>query len=461
MGRFTWRSRLPVPADALFAWHARPGAFERLAPPWVRMEVARRTGGIQDGGELVMRIHGGPFGVTWRALHRDYVEGRQFVDEQVAGPFRRWVHTHRCIPDGPDASFLEDEIDWALPGGSVPEWLGASVARASFERMFAFRHRRTAVDLARQQAHRDGPPLRIAVSGASGLVGAQLVAFLGTAGHDVRRLVRRAPRAADEIAWDPARGTVDAAALEGSDAIVHLAGANVADGRWTDARKRAIRESRTVGTRLLAEALAGLARPPRVLLSASAIGVYGDRGDAPCAEGEPIGDGFLADVCREWEAATAPAEARGIRVVHARIGIVLAAQGGALARMLPVFRLGLGGVVGQGTQWMSWIALDDVVGALHHLLHAHDARGPVNLVAPAAATNRDFTAVLGRVLGRPTVLPVPAAMVRLAFGEMGEALLLGSTRVVPARLGELGFGFQTPALDEALRAELGLGGAKA
>lgn len=447
---------MPVPAETLFAWHARPGAFERLAPPWVRMEVVRREGTIADGAVLEMRIHVGPVAVGWRALHRDHVPGRQFVDEQVTGPFRRWVHTHRCIPDGPDASILEDDVEWALPGGGILERLGAGIARASFERMFAFRHRRTATDLRRQAAWAGAPRQRIVVSGASGLVGAQLVPFLGTAGHDVRRLVRRPPRGADEIGWDPARGTIDPAPLEGADAVIHLAGANVAEGRWTGARRRAIRESRVAGTRLLAAALARLARPPRTLLSASAIGFYGDRGDVRCGEHAAPGSGFLADVCREWEAAAAPAEDAGIRVVYARIGIVLGAQGGALARMLPVFRLGAGGVVGAGTQWMSWIALDDVVGALHALLHHEEVAGPVNLVAPEAATNRDFTAALGRALRRPTVLPVPAAAIRLAFGEMGEALLLGSTRVVPDRLIGMGFGFETPNLDDALRSELGL-----
>lgn len=456
MGRFSRRTAMPVSADELFAWHERPGAFERLTPPWVRMEVVERRGGIRDGGELVMRLWAGPVPITWRALHRDYVAGRQFVDEQVAGPFRRWVHTHRCIPDGPSASVLEDTVDWALPGGALPERLGASVAEAALDRMFGFRHRRTATDLRRQAAHRAAPRLRVVVSGASGLVGSALVPFLTTAGHDVRRLVRRPARAADEIGWDPARGAIDVAALDGTDAVVHLAGANVAAGRWSPTVKQAILDSRVRGTRVLADALATCARPPRVLLAASAIGVYGDRGDAACDEHDAGGSGFLADVCRDWEAATASAAAAGVRVVHARIGIVLAAQGGALARLLPVFRAGVGGVVGAGSQWMSWIALDDVVGALHALLHHPDASGPVNLVAPEPVTNRDFTATLGRVLRRPTVLPVPEAMVRLAFGEMGEALLLGSTRVVPERLGALGFRFETPSLAAALRSELGV-----
>jgi uncharacterized protein (TIGR01777 family) len=297
---------------------------------------------------------------------------------------------------------------------------------------------------------------RIVISGASGLIGAALATRLAAAGHPVGRMVRgRAGVRPGDVAWDPAAGRIDAAALEGAEAVVHLAGESIAFGRWTAAKKRAIRDSRVAGTRLLAEALAGLARPPRVLVSASAVGYYGDRGAEPLTEASPRGQGFLAEVAEAWEAAAEPARRAGLRVVHPRIGMVLAATGGALPRMLTPFRLGLGGVIGDGRQQVSWIALDDLVGALRHLLVTESLTGPVNAVAPGPVDNRELTRTLARVLGRPALLPLPAALVRLAFGEMGPALLLASARVLPVRLEATGFRFRYPALEAALRGVLG------
>jgi uncharacterized protein (TIGR01777 family) len=299
-----------------------------------------------------------------------------------------------------------------------------------------------------------GAPGRVVVSGATGLVGSALVAALERSGASVFRLVRRRPVSEAEVSWNPAQGTLDPRSLSGADAVVHLAGENVAGGRWTPARKDAIRRSRVDGTRLLAEALAGLDRKPRVLVSASAIGIYGSRADEPLTETSAPGTGFLADVCREWEAATTPAREAGVRVVTPRLGLVLARQGGALPKMLTPFRLGLGGVVGGGHQWVSWIGLADLVAVLTHLLTRNDIAGPVNAVAPAPVTNGELTKTLGRVLRRPTLCPLPAFAVRLLFGEMGEAALLGSARVLPARLQASGFRFATPELDGALRAAL-------
>ena len=295
----------------------------------------------------------------------------------------------------------------------------------------------------------------VAVTGASGLVGSALRRALAAQGHDVLPLVRGAPPAPGErvVRWDPAAGTLAAADLEGVDAVVHLAGERIA-GRWTAAKKARIRDSRVRSTALLAGTLARLARPPRVLVSASAVGWYGDRGDEILTEGSPPGTGFLAEVCREWEAATGPAALVGIRVAHLRIGMVLSRRGGGLAALLPAFRLGLGGAVGRGVQWMSWIALDDLVGALVHALGADTLAGPVNAVAPHPVTNREFTRTLGRVLRRPAFLPFPALAARLLLGEMANALLLASVRALPLRLTASGYAFEHPQLDGALRAEL-------
>ncbi|MBI4323331.1 MAG: TIGR01777 family protein [Candidatus Omnitrophica bacterium] len=276
--------------------------------------------------------------------------------------------------------------------------------------------------------------MKILVSGSHGFLGSALVPFLIPRGHQVTRLVRP---------YDPA-------ALDGVEAVVHLAGENII-GRWTPEKKTRIRDSRVNGTRVLAESLARLAPPPQVLVCASAVGYYGDRGEERLQEDSPAGSGFLAEVCREWEAATLPAVQQGIRVVNLRIGMVLSPQGGALAKMFPAFRLGLGGCLGSGRQYLSWIALDDLLEAITFALAAPNLRGPVNAVAPTPVTNRAFTKTLGRLLGRPTLCPVPAFAARLVFGEMAQELLLASARVMPAALLASGFAFRYPDLDGALR----------
>ncbi|MDE0027944.1 MAG: TIGR01777 family oxidoreductase [Deltaproteobacteria bacterium] len=296
--------------------------------------------------------------------------------------------------------------------------------------------------------------MKILVTGATGLVGGALVPLLAGGGHEVVRLGRSAPEAGD-VRWDPEGGLLDAGALEGVDGVVHLAGENIATGRWTAEKKRRIRESRVRGTRLLAETLAGLERRPRVLVSASAIGFYGDRGDEELTEASPVGAGFLPDVCREWESATEAAQGKGIRVVHARLGVVLSTGGGALAKMLTPFKLGAGGIIGNGRQYMSWITLDDTVAALAHLLATDSVDGPVNMVAPGTVTNHEFTKTLGRVLRRPTLFPMPGFAARLAFGEMADVLLLASTRVKPAGLTAAGYAYRHGSLEEGLRHVLG------
>jgi uncharacterized protein (TIGR01777 family) len=296
--------------------------------------------------------------------------------------------------------------------------------------------------------------MQIAVSGASGLVGGCLVNELRSAGHRVVTLVRRASSGAGEIHWDPARSELDPAAVEGIDAVVHLAGENIAGGRWSHDRKQAILESRVQGTSLLGRTLASLQRKPRVLVSASATGFYGNRGDEEVDENSPGGKGFLADVCREWEAATDTARDAGIRVVNLRIGMVLSAAGGALPRMLGPFKAGLGGVAGDGRQYISWIALEDLIGVI--LLAISDDRiaGPVNAVSPQPVTNREFVTTLARLIHRPSAVTLPAMAVKLMFGEMGQALLLEGHRVRPATLITRGFAFRFPDIESALANEL-------
>jgi uncharacterized protein len=308
--------------------------------------------------------------------------------------------------------------------------------------------------LERGSAFAGEPQLRVAISGSSGTIGSALAHHLASRGHLVLRVVRRVPRQDDEVAWQPAEGRIDASALEELDAVVHLAGSSIAAGRWTAPRRRAIEASRVGPTALLAGALASLAAPPQTLIAASAVHYYGDRGELELDERSGAGSGFLASVATAWEAACEPARAAGMRVVNARFGIVLARRGGALRRLLPFFRLGLGGRLGSGRQWMSWIGLDDAVRAIHHALMADRLDGPLNVVSPTPVRNARFVRTLGHILRRPTVAALPAFALRLALGRLADEALLASTRVVPRALLETGFAFAEADLEAALRFEL-------
>lgn len=454
--RFELTSELPVPPGEAWAWHARTGAFERLTPPWETARVLERSGSLGDG-RVVLQVSTGPVTHRWVARHRDAIPERQFVDEQVEGPFARWVHTHLFEPAEGGHTRYTDRIEYQLPGGAAGAFAGAGLVRKRLQRTFRYRHATVAADLL---LHRRlaAAPMTVAITGATGLLGGVLSAVLTTGGHSVRRVTRR-PTRPDDIRWDPARGQLDAAMLAGVDAVVHLAGETIAGGRWTAEKRRRILESRTQGTTLLAETLARLPVRPKVLVAASAVGIYGHRGEEVLTEESGLRTGpeasFVEQVGHAWEACVEPAERAGIRTVRARIGIVETPAGGALAKMLPPFLAGAGGVLGPGTQWTSWIGIDDVVGALCHALVAPSVRGPLNLTAPAPVTNAEFTRVLARVLGRPAVVPVPAAALRLLLGDLADELLLASTRVVPLRLKETGYEFRHPELEGALRHVLG------
>ncbi len=453
---FVRRSRIAATADEVFAWHARPGALQRLNPPWQPFLPVTPPAPLEEGLRVEFDVPLGPFRRRWVAQHEITQPGRQFRDIQQRGLFAQWEHTHTITPEGDDACILEDRIEYVLPLGVVGKLFASREIRRRLERTFAFRHRRTAADLGIHTANRSLPTMNILVSGSSGLVGSSLVPLLTTGGHTVTRLVRSSKAEANHtVAWDPNTGEIEQKQLEGYDAVVHLAGENIASGRWNAERKARIRDSRVVGTRHLCEALARCESPPRTLVCASAIGMYGNRGSEELDEHAEIGSGFLADVCRDWEAATEPARKAGIRVVSLRIGVVLSPEGGALKEMLTPFRLGGGGTFGNGKQYWSWIALDDVVGIILHALTHDELDGPVNCVSPNSATNREFTKTLGHVLRRPTILPLPAFAARLALGEMADELMLASTRVVPNRLQETDYQFQYPELEDAFRHLLG------
>lgn len=453
---FRHRSILPVSASEAFAWHERPGALERLMPPWEHARVVERTGGIDARGRVTLELHVGPAPVRWVAQHTDYQPGVLFRDEQVEGPFASWVHTHRFHPRPDGTCELEDEVAYELPLGPLGTIAGGAMVPGMLDRMFRFRHARTRLDLERHRTYAFTRALKIAVTGASGLLGQQLTAFLTTGGHEVVPLVRRAVAPGERaIPWDPAKGELNPADLEGFDAVVHLAGENIAGGRWTPERKARILGSRVEGTRLLAETLAGMDAPPRVLVSASGISVYGDRGDERLTEDSALGSGFLADVVRAWEAACEPARQAGLRVVNLRIAPVITPAGGPLAKLLLPYQLGLGGPVGPGRQYFPWIELDDLLAAMLHAIATETLQGPVNTCAPHPVPNAELAHTLGHVLHRPSFLPLPSLAVLALFGEMGKEALLEGQRALPAKLEASGFTFAHPTLEAALDYQLG------
>ena len=443
-----YSSVVDAPRAEVFAWHTRPGAFNRLSPPWQPIRVITEAASLRDGrAKLAL-----PGGLRWVAAHQadSYDPPRRFVDtigsDGLASlPARiavRWRHTHEFEDVGANRTRVTDRVATPVPG-------------AALRPMFAYRHRQLADDLAahRLAAENGLAPATIAVTGSSGLVGSALTAFLRTGGHRVIELVRRTAQSALENAdarrWSP--DDPDPELLAGVDAVIHLAGASIA-GRFTEGHRHAVRDSRIGPTRRLAEVLARATSRPAVLISASAIGYYGyDRGDETLTEESDRGDGFLADVVAQWEEATDPAEQAGVRVVRVRTGIVQSPRGGTLRLMRPLFSAGLGGRLGDGRQWLSWIGIDDLVDVYHRALWDTALSGPVNAVAPQPVRNTEYTHTLAHILHRPAVLPVPSLGPRLLLGEQGaRELACASQRVIPHRLSQAGHRFRQPDLDQAL-----------
>jgi len=465
--RLSFKTQLTVSPKAIWSWHAAPGAFERLCPYWESVVVRKRIASphslsdIAEGATVELDLYPlAPLSfpkLEWTIRHHGYIEGSKFEDQQLKGPFSYWNHQHIIHSDGT----LEDTIDYELPFSPLSDILAKTFTEAKLRRLFKYRHRVTASDLQTQSNYK-GKPMKILITGATGLVGKQLSAYLSTAGHSVYKLVRQKNLSASEIYWNPDTSEIDTAALEAAqiDAVIHLAGENIAAKRWTTKQKSLIAASRVNGTRLLATTLANLKTKPKTLVSASAIGFYGDRADELLSENSTAGGGnaackFLAETCAAWEAATKAASDAGIRVVHARFGVILDPRGGALSKLLLPFQIGAGGIIGNGRQYMSWIAIDDVLGALYHCAITESLSGAVNIVAPNAVTNLEFTRVLGRVLHRPTIAPLPAFAARIILGEMADGLLLSSAHVSPNALSSSGYKFQYSELEPALRHLLG------
>ncbi|MFD1813641.1 TIGR01777 family oxidoreductase [Rhodococcus gannanensis] len=450
-----YSSTVPASIREVFDWHASPGALQRLLPPWQPVGVVAESHSLADGHAVVSL----PGGVRWVAAHdpAGYDPPRRFVDRiDRVGPV--WPRVGVSLPWRHEHTFTEVAADAgdAAEFTRITDRVETPAPAALLRQMFRYRHRQCADDLAahREARERGARPSTVAVTGASGLVGTALAAYLTTGGHRVVRLVRRSPRTADERQWNPEDPAADL--LVEVDAVVHLAGASIA-GRFTDGHRAAIRDSRIEPTRRLAAVAANTRGGPRVFVSASAIGIYGyDRGDEPLAETADRGDGFLADVVAEWEDATAPAADAGLRVVRVRTGIVQTPRGGTLRLMRPLFGAGLGGRLGSGTQWLSWIDVDDLIDVYGRALTDPALSGAVNAVAPTPVQASEYARTLAFVLRRPALLPVPDLGPRLLLGEQGaRELATASQRVTPTALVDAGHRFRRASLEESLRHQLG------
>lgn len=451
--RFSWSSVIPHPKDEIFAWHTRSGAFVRLNDPWRPVEVTRASNSISQGAEVSISLPVfGPVKIPWHLQHTRYIHGEEFVDEQTSGPFTSWKHTHRFIAQDDSSTTMLDEIEYSLPFGCG---LAKPLLERELRRLFSFRHALLESDLDLHARWSDKPRKTIVMAGASGFVGRALEAFLTTAGHTVRRLVRRAPQAPSEYMWDPERGILDPHVFSGADVLISLSGENIAAGRWTAKQKERIARSRVETTKLLAKVVSALPKPLEVAVFASGAGFYGNTGEHEADESSPRGAGFLADLSEVWEDSAKPIELSGCRLVTMRLGMVLNATGGALQKMLLPFLCGVGGPLGNGKQWMSWIAMQDLLGIVEHAIYSNNVSGPVNVVSPSPSRNREFAKALGRVLKRPVIISTPATALKAIFGEMAQELLLNSLRVVPAALIASGYRFVFDDLERALSFECG------
>ena len=460
MYNYKHETEVEADIDSTFAWFEHEGSFRRLMPPWEVAEEIRADDSLDVGSQRVFRFPMGPLNMTWVAEHTAYNPPSFFSDKMVKGPFWSWSHDHH-LSESEGVTKVVDDVAYQVPfgplGNLVDRILGGMLVRGRISRMFTARELRLKRDLKRHSDFSGKKRKRILVAGSSGMIGTQLVAFLDTGGHEVWRMVRReVSEGKNEVFWDPSSGELDVGILEGFDAIIHLGGEGIGDKRWSKKRKLLIKDSRVNSTRILCDAICSMKNKPECFILASAIGWYGDRGEEELSEDSSIGEGFLPEVCQEWEAAASKVEDSGVRTVFLRSGIVLAATGGALGKMLLPFKFGAGGPMGGGRQWMSWVSLDDEIYAIHHLLMYGASKGAYNITAPQPVRQKSFAKTLGKVLRRPAFAPLPGFAVKILFGEMGEKLTLDSQRVIPSRLEEEGYEFLHNDLESALRDSLGM-----
>lgn len=450
--------------ETTFAWFEHEGSFRRLMPPWEVAQEVRADDSLDVGSQRVFKFPapGAPFiNLKWVAEHTGYDKPNYFADTMIKGPFWKWDHDHYFKEEN-GVTTVVDDVTYSVPFGPlgmlVDKVLGGSLVKGRISSMFRAREFRLKRDLDNHAKFQNISRKKILIAGSSGLIGTQLVAFLDTGDHEVWRLVRReSDPNKNEITWNPSKGEINAKELEGFDIVIHLGGVGIGDKRWSKKRKAAIKDSRIKSTELLSKTLASLEDKPDLFMLGSAIGYYGNRGDEELDESSSCGEEgyFLSDVCSQWEGSADPAKEVGIRTVHLRTGIVISAVGGALGKMLLPAKMGGGGPIGSGKQWMSWISMDDQIYSMYHLMMSEGTSGEYNLTAPNPVRQKQFAKTLGKVLRRPAFAPLPAFMMKIMFGEMGVRLTLDSLKVLPKNLQESGYEFIHENLEDALADSLG------
>lgn len=453
MPRFV--SYLKFAPKSVCGWHLRFGAAARLTPPWKKAHTLREEGKLNEDRKRFIKCSVMGLEFNWVDRFTDYAPDSTFTTELVKGPLPRCRHIRTFDPEE-RGTIMSDELHYRPPGGVLGQTLLAGYIGWQLRQLFRFRHRRAMYDLTQIDPYKNKGSLKVAISGASGDIGQNLAAFLNAGGHEVWRLVRRKPYPnTREIFWNPDTQEIDSRKLSDMDAVIHLAGLNIGEEGWSSARKSLLLNNRQAGAALISDTLARLKKGPETLIVASAIGYYGHQPGKILTEDSATGHGFAPLLCQTIEEATASAHKAGIRVVQARFGVVLSYRGHFLRQLLPGFQWGMGAALGDGYQYLSWVAQDDVLYALHHILHTRSLKGPVNITAPLPVTNRDFSDSLARVLGRPRFLRLPRGLVRFLFGQMGDELLLADACVLPDKLRDSGFIHSFPTLDLALRWTLG------
>jgi uncharacterized protein (TIGR01777 family) len=452
MAVFRKRKAFDCTKEQLFDWHERDGAVNRLTPPWEKAEIIEKQGGITDGSRMKMRVKTGPISQEWIAVHKDYKRPETFTDVMEKGPFKTWQHKHSFFDQG-DGSAIEDDITYSLPLSPISEIVAGRWVEQKLEKMFAYRYRITETDMQFMNKYKYTKKLIIAVTGANGLIGSNLIPFLTTQGHEIRKIARVSGATDKKYYHNTSTGEIKG--FEGADVVIHLAGEPIANARWTDSKKKEIMDSRAIGTAQVATAIGKLEQPPKLLITASAIGFYGDRGDEIIDEFSEGRGGFSYDVCVNWENAARPVMDKGVRVVFARTGVVLSPQSGALTNFLPFFKAFMGSVPGSGKQYLSWISIDDMIRGITHCIYTEELEGPVNFTAPEPVRMKELAVVLGKVLNRPSGFRIPSFIVKIMFGQMGKELLLAGAKVLPKQLLDTGFDFTHARLEPALRHMLG------
>lgn len=455
MTNSTFKCSTKIKSDTAeaFQWHEREGALERLTPPWEKIKMLEKTGGIEVGARAAFSVKTGPFRVPWHAEHTEYTQNKHFKDIQTKGPFAMWEHSHDFATEG-DYTVINDTINYRFPFHTLAAPFAGPFIKSKLNRMFAYRSETSRNDIEILNEYKPKTKT-IVVSGATGAVGRALIPYLQTQGHRVIRLVRDEKQLCiGDVCWNPNAETMEDC-FENADVVIHLAGEPIGSGKWTNEKKLSIVDSRVRSTSLLARTIANMKKPPKLLISASAIGYYGEGGEAEMDELSPNGRNFISHVCYHWEKAAKAAKDKGIRVVHMRIGVALSPLGGALERMQTPFSLGLGTVLGSGRQHLSWISMDDVLYAVTHIMETPSLSGPVNLTSPNTVRWGEFADILAHVLKRPRVLSVPEWLIRAVYGQMGREVILASAKVKPKKLLESGFSFRYPVLEDTLRHLLG------